>query len=74
MDETQLILLLVVNFLHFIVSIVNIVATVLLHFRFRSRCGMFQCLASPIKKLSPKKETDSYEDVHLEDLSTEEES
>jgi hypothetical protein len=63
MDDTQLIILLTVNFLHFVISIINIVATVLLHFRFRSRCGMFQCLASPIKKLSPhKSETASFDD------------
>lgn len=72
MDETQLILLLTVNFLHFVISIVNILATVLLHFRFRSRCGMFQCLASPIKKLSPQKREDNYEDVELHSTTEEE--
>jgi hypothetical protein len=37
-------------------TILDVVATTLLHFRFRSKCGKFGCLASPVKSPGKRRE------------------
>jgi hypothetical protein len=47
--DTATVVILIGIVLNFIATITDILVTTLLHFRYRSKCGMFSCLASPIR-------------------------
>lgn len=47
--DTATVVILVGIILNFIATVTDILVTTMLHLRFRSSCGMFSCLASPVR-------------------------